>query len=65
MQVSSKFSPMIESGVLEIVSPPEEFYPDFSNLSLNLGDNYDRVHWRSKQVLKLELRCQRERASHF
>ena len=45
------FQKQIEQGLLEIISPPETFYPDFTELKLTFGDDMDRVHWRSKQNL--------------
>lgn len=41
----------IQSGVLEIVSPPSSFYPDFSNIKETFGDSKERVKWRTKQNL--------------
>ncbi|NWX12818.1 MGT4B acetylglucosaminyltransferase, partial [Aegotheles bennettii] len=41
----------IQSGVLEVISPPASYYPDLSNLKKTLGDSEDRVRWRSKQNL--------------
>ena len=38
------------AGLLEIISPPSEFYPDFTKLKQTLGDEMERVVWRSKQV---------------
>lgn len=45
------FQKQIEQGLLEIISPPETFYPDFTELKLTFGDDMERVHWRSKQNL--------------
>ena len=39
----------IESGLIEIISPPMEFYPDFDQLKLSLNDDKQRVKWRTKQ----------------
>ncbi|NXD83457.1 MGT4B acetylglucosaminyltransferase, partial [Halcyon senegalensis] len=41
----------IQSGVLEVISPPASYYPDLSNLKQTLGDSEDRVRWRTKQNL--------------
>ncbi|KAF4801448.1 Calmegin [Turdus rufiventris] len=41
----------IQSGVLEVISPPASYYPDFSNLKKTFGDSEDRVRWRTKQNL--------------
>ncbi len=47
------FGKYIEMGVLDVISPPPEFYPDMTNLKLSLGDKLERVQWRSKQVKNL------------
>ncbi|NWZ27226.1 MGT4B acetylglucosaminyltransferase, partial [Asarcornis scutulata] len=47
----SYFPKEIQSGVLEIISPPASYYPDLSNLRKTLGDSEDRVRWRTKQNL--------------
>jgi alpha-1,3-mannosylglycoprotein beta-1,4-N-acetylglucosaminyltransferase A/B len=44
------FGKYIEMGVLDVISPPPEFYPNMTNLKLSLGDKLERVQWRSKQV---------------
>uniref|UniRef100_A0A8C8BCT8 MGAT4 family member D n=1 Tax=Otus sunia TaxID=257818 RepID=A0A8C8BCT8_9STRI len=41
----------IQSGVLEVISPPASYYPDLSNLKQTFGDSEDRVRWRTKQNL--------------
>ncbi|NXH10201.1 MGT4B acetylglucosaminyltransferase, partial [Bucco capensis] len=41
----------IQSGVLEVISPPASYYPDLSNLKKTLGDSEARVRWRTKQNL--------------
>jgi alpha-1,3-mannosylglycoprotein beta-1,4-N-acetylglucosaminyltransferase A/B len=45
------FGKHIERGVLEVISPPSEFYPNMTSLRPTLGDEPERVQWRSKQVL--------------
>ena len=40
-----------DSGLIEIISPPGEFYPDMASLKQTLGDDMERVTWRSKQAL--------------
>ncbi|XP_009947951.1 PREDICTED: alpha-1,3-mannosyl-glycoprotein 4-beta-N-acetylglucosaminyltransferase B-like [Leptosomus discolor] len=49
--VKSSFPREIQSGVLEVISPPASFYPDLSNLKKTFGDSEDRVRWRTKQNL--------------
>ncbi|KAI6069543.1 Alpha-1,3-mannosyl-glycoprotein 4-beta-N-acetylglucosaminyltransferase-like protein MGAT4D isoform X1 [Aix galericulata] len=41
--VKSSFPKEIQSGVLEIISPPASYYPDLSNLRKTLGDSEDRL----------------------
>ncbi|XP_074603164.1 alpha-1,3-mannosyl-glycoprotein 4-beta-N-acetylglucosaminyltransferase a [Brevipalpus obovatus] len=47
-----EFGEFIDSGLIEIIAPPTNYYPDFNNtLKLTLGDPLERVAWRSKQNL--------------
>lgn len=39
----SRFPEHLESGLLEVISPPESFYPDMNNLRQTLGDPIERV----------------------
>ncbi|NXU86572.1 MGT4B acetylglucosaminyltransferase, partial [Xiphorhynchus elegans] len=48
---TSYFPREIQSGVLEVISPPASYYPDLSNLKKTFGDSEDRVRWRTKQNL--------------
>ncbi|XP_069781419.1 alpha-1,3-mannosyl-glycoprotein 4-beta-N-acetylglucosaminyltransferase B-like isoform X2 [Narcine bancroftii] len=41
----------IQSGLLEIISPSANFYPDLSDLKQTFGDSQTRVKWRTKQNL--------------
>lgn len=41
----------IRTGLIDIIAPSPEYYPDFSKLRITLGDSEDRVRWRSKQNL--------------
>ncbi|XP_072440214.1 alpha-1,3-mannosyl-glycoprotein 4-beta-N-acetylglucosaminyltransferase B-like isoform X3 [Chiloscyllium punctatum] len=41
----------IQSGLLEIISPSADFYPNLSNLKETFGDTQQRVRWRTKQNL--------------
>ncbi|XP_023667202.1 alpha-1,3-mannosyl-glycoprotein 4-beta-N-acetylglucosaminyltransferase A-like isoform X2 [Paramormyrops kingsleyae] len=45
------FSSEFSSGLLEVISPPRRYYPDFNNLRVTFGDSKDRVRWRTKQNL--------------
>ncbi|KFP87717.1 Alpha-1,3-mannosyl-glycoprotein 4-beta-N-acetylglucosaminyltransferase B, partial [Apaloderma vittatum] len=49
--IKTSFPREIQSGVLEVISPPASYYPDLSNLKETLGDSQDRVRWRTKQNL--------------
>ncbi|XP_027554649.1 alpha-1,3-mannosyl-glycoprotein 4-beta-N-acetylglucosaminyltransferase-like protein MGAT4D [Neopelma chrysocephalum] len=49
--VKTSFPREIQSGVLEVISPPASYYPDLSNLKKTFGDSEDRVRWRTKQNL--------------
>ncbi|XP_021252695.1 alpha-1,3-mannosyl-glycoprotein 4-beta-N-acetylglucosaminyltransferase-like protein MGAT4D isoform X4 [Numida meleagris] len=49
--VKTSFPREVQSGVLEIISPPASYYPDLSNLRKTFGDSEDRVRWRTKQNL--------------
>jgi len=50
-EIQKQFNKHLETGLLEIISPPAEFYPNLSNLRKTLGDDMERVTWRSKQAL--------------
>ncbi|NXT08757.1 MGT4B acetylglucosaminyltransferase, partial [Prunella fulvescens] len=41
----------VQSGVLEVISPPASYYPDLSNLKKTLGDSEDRVRHLSSQTV--------------
>ena len=49
--IMDTFPEHIESGLIEVISPPPHFYPDWSTLRQTLGDQPERVQWRSKQNL--------------
>jgi len=49
--MATTFKSQLSSGLLEIIAPPPEFYPDMSNLRQTFGDPADRIQWRSKQNL--------------
>lgn len=50
-QITSQFQLEVNSGLIEIISPPASYYPDMSTLRETLGDTMERVKWRSKQNL--------------
>nr|XP_018908098.1 PREDICTED: alpha-1,3-mannosyl-glycoprotein 4-beta-N-acetylglucosaminyltransferase A-like isoform X1 [Bemisia tabaci]XP_018908099.1 PREDICTED: alpha-1,3-mannosyl-glycoprotein 4-beta-N-acetylglucosaminyltransferase A-like isoform X1 [Bemisia tabaci]XP_018908100.1 PREDICTED: alpha-1,3-mannosyl-glycoprotein 4-beta-N-acetylglucosaminyltransferase A-like isoform X1 [Bemisia tabaci]XP_018908101.1 PREDICTED: alpha-1,3-mannosyl-glycoprotein 4-beta-N-acetylglucosaminyltransferase A-like isoform X1 [Bem len=51
--IHTTFSGDVESGLIDIVSPPGSFYPDFAALprATGIGDDLQRFTWRSKQNL--------------
>jgi len=48
-QIEKLYDKYIENGLIEIISPPLDFYPDFDNIKLSLNDDKHRVKWRTKQ----------------
>ena len=46
--IKAAFEPQLESGILDVISPPAEFYPNWTSLRQTLGDPLERVQWRSK-----------------
>uniref|UniRef100_A0A673K091 Alpha-1,3-mannosyl-glycoprotein 4-beta-N-acetylglucosaminyltransferase A n=1 Tax=Sinocyclocheilus rhinocerous TaxID=307959 RepID=A0A673K091_9TELE len=49
--LEKEFYTELNSGLLEVISPPASYYPDFSNLKETFGDSKERVKWRTKQNL--------------
>lgn len=50
--IEDQYSEYIESGLIEVISPPASYYPDFnSTVKVTLGDPLNRVKWRTKQNL--------------
>lgn len=50
-EIEEEFHVYISSGLLEVISPPSNYYPDFNKLRQTLGDDMARVKWRTKQNL--------------
>ncbi|CAB3365848.1 Hypothetical predicted protein [Cloeon dipterum] len=50
-EIEMQFSPHVEAGLIEIISPPASYYPDLTNLTPTLGDSPERFRWRTKQNL--------------
>ena len=50
-QTTTRMVFFTDTGLIEIISPPGEFYPDMASLKQTLGDDMERVTWRSKQAL--------------
>jgi alpha-1,3-mannosylglycoprotein beta-1,4-N-acetylglucosaminyltransferase A/B len=49
--IQTRFPEHIENGLIEVISPPSSYYPDWSKLRITLNDPIERVKWRSKQNL--------------
>ncbi|XP_029452686.1 alpha-1,3-mannosyl-glycoprotein 4-beta-N-acetylglucosaminyltransferase-like protein MGAT4D isoform X2 [Rhinatrema bivittatum] len=49
--IKHAFPNEVESGMLEVISPPPAYYPDFSGIKETFGDSKERVRWRTKQNL--------------
>ncbi|KAI4800073.1 hypothetical protein KUCAC02_016610 [Chaenocephalus aceratus] len=49
--IKTNFPKQVQSGLLEVVSPHQHYYPDFTLLRETFGDSKDRVKWRTKQNL--------------
>ena len=55
-EIIDNFGEHVKKGSIEIISPPVDFYPDYSKIiNLNGGDDEadtsERLKWRSKQTL--------------
>lgn len=50
-QIQSRFPEYIDNGLIEVISPPASYYPDWKKLRVTLNDPIERVKWRSKQNL--------------
>ncbi|KAF9797221.1 hypothetical protein SFRURICE_006203, partial [Spodoptera frugiperda] len=50
-QIETMFPNQVDSGLIEVISPRDSYYPDFEKLPVTLGDSHKRVKWRSKQNL--------------
>ena len=49
--IREQFSDSLNSGLLEVIAPPSNYYPDMDNLPITFGDPKPRVKWRAKQNL--------------
>ncbi|KAL2740574.1 hypothetical protein V1478_000715 [Vespula squamosa] len=50
-QIEVQFPNEYETGVIDVISPSSSYYPQLSKLRDTLGDDHQRVVWRSKQNL--------------
>lgn len=51
VQKSFRFPNEVKSGLIQVISPSEYYYPNLDSLPSTLGDSPKRVKWRSKEVL--------------
>uniref|UniRef100_A0A3Q3C1K9 Zgc:154054 n=1 Tax=Haplochromis burtoni TaxID=8153 RepID=A0A3Q3C1K9_HAPBU len=49
--IMKNFPKEVQSGLLEVISPSQYYYPDFASLKETFGDSKERVKWRTKQNL--------------
>ncbi|KAI3352159.1 hypothetical protein L3Q82_020970 [Scortum barcoo] len=49
--IKKNFPKEVQSGLLEVISPSQYYYPDFTSIRETFGDSKDRVKWRTKQNL--------------
>ncbi|XP_048005699.1 alpha-1,3-mannosyl-glycoprotein 4-beta-N-acetylglucosaminyltransferase A-like [Leguminivora glycinivorella] len=50
-QIETLFPKEVESGLIEVISPPPSYYPNFDSFEPTLGDSSKRMRWRTKQNL--------------
>ena len=50
-EIKYRFHSSVESGLLEVISPPASYYPDINRLRETFKDPFERVKWRTKQNL--------------
>lgn len=50
-EIEDQFGNFIESGLIEILSPPASYYPDLDHVIPTIGDSVERTRWRTKQNL--------------
>ena len=48
---NENFPQEVSSGVIQVIVPDKQFYPNLDNLPRTYGDKIERVKWRSKQSL--------------
>ncbi|XP_077984069.1 alpha-1,3-mannosyl-glycoprotein 4-beta-N-acetylglucosaminyltransferase A-like [Glandiceps talaboti] len=50
-EIKEKFPVEVAVGLIEVIAPPVNYYPELDNLKETFGDNRERVKWRTKQNL--------------
>lgn len=65
--VEQHFPAAVEKGLIEVIAPPPEFYPNLDALQETFGDSKDRVKWRTKQNLDFSflMLYARSKASYY
>ncbi|XP_016999085.2 alpha-1,3-mannosyl-glycoprotein 4-beta-N-acetylglucosaminyltransferase B [Drosophila takahashii] len=50
-QLNVNHSMHLRAGLIDVIAPPLNYYPNFSSLHITLHDDPQRVQWRTKQNL--------------
>ncbi|XP_014681773.1 PREDICTED: alpha-1,3-mannosyl-glycoprotein 4-beta-N-acetylglucosaminyltransferase A-like isoform X1 [Priapulus caudatus] len=50
-EITSRFQLFVDNGLIDIIAPSPDYYPDFATLKPTLGDQSERFRWRTKQNL--------------
>lgn len=50
-EIEIRFSSYVECGLIDVLAPSPNYYPDMEKLRITLNDPLERVKWRSKQNL--------------
>ncbi|XP_017861168.1 PREDICTED: alpha-1,3-mannosyl-glycoprotein 4-beta-N-acetylglucosaminyltransferase A [Drosophila arizonae] len=50
-EINGKFGRYLDDGLIDVISPPVNYYPDFTSIYITLHDDPERVRWRTKQNL--------------
>ena len=48
--IYGNFTRQVDMGMLQVIAPNFDAYPDFKNLPKTLNDPPERLQWRAKQV---------------
>ncbi|CAD5123099.1 DgyrCDS11473 [Dimorphilus gyrociliatus] len=65
--VQEHFPAAVDKGLIEVIAPPSEFYPNLNTLQETFGDSKERVKWRTKQNLDFSflMLYARNKASYY
>ena len=44
-EVQGQFSKQLEEGILDVISPPSDYYPDMANLRKVRTSNHEKLTW--------------------